>query len=84
MFAAVDDCVSSPCGIHKCMNKLNGYECLCTGGFTGQHCEISPDFCKNNNCQNGATCMNGGANYTCQCPYGFSGTLCGTKAGYTF
>ncbi|XP_053382454.1 uncharacterized protein LOC123540032 [Mercenaria mercenaria] len=77
---AVNECTSSPCGTHKCINKLGSYECLCSGGFTGRQCQIQPDYCENNNCKNGATCVNGTGNYTCQCPYGYSGRLCEIKA----
>ena len=81
---AINECMSSPCGSHKCINKRGDYECLCSGGFSGKQCELPPDYCKNNNCKNGATCVNGMGNYTCNCPYGYRGDLCEIKAGINF
>lgn len=50
-------------------------------GYSGVHCEKTPDFCQVNECQNGASCINGMDNYTCSCAYGFKGQLCEAKAG---
>ncbi|XP_060568379.1 uncharacterized protein LOC132726983 [Ruditapes philippinarum] len=77
---AINECTSSPCGSHKCINKRGDYECLCSGGFSGKQCQLAPDYCKNNNCKNGATCINGTGNYTCKCPYGYRGDMCEIKA----
>ncbi|XP_069122162.1 uncharacterized protein [Argopecten irradians] len=72
----VDECDSSPCGGHFCENLLNGYRCECKGGYTGDNCEIAPDYCVNHQCENGATCVSGEWNYTCTCASNFKGALC--------
>lgn len=32
----LDDCASSPCDYGKCIDKINGYECTCEPGYTGE------------------------------------------------
>lgn len=40
----LDDCKSNPCDYGKCIDKINGYECACEPGYTGQLLfEIHPD-----------------------------------------
>ncbi|XP_069121729.1 LOW QUALITY PROTEIN: sushi, von Willebrand factor type A, EGF and pentraxin domain-containing protein 1-like [Argopecten irradians] len=73
---AVDECASNPCGVHECENLLNTYNCTCIGGYTGRHCDIPPDFCLDNACQNGAVCQNQDWNYTCQCVGDYKGEFC--------
>ena len=37
----MDECNSLPCqNGGQCVDKINGYDCLCEAGFTGQNCEI--------------------------------------------
>ncbi|PAA90322.1 hypothetical protein BOX15_Mlig031842g2 [Macrostomum lignano] len=61
--------------------------CLCTAGYTGEHCKSRINFCattsdgtKNskNPCLNGATCSNTDASpwYHCSCAPGYTGTNC--------
>ncbi|KAL5012413.1 hypothetical protein ScPMuIL_010964 [Solemya velum] len=71
-----DECQDEPCGDHVCEDSQSGYVCLCSGGFTGDHCEIAPDYCIGNKCQNGATCKSADINYTCDCLPGYSGEMC--------
>lgn len=79
---AFDDCFSSPCGENsKCENTLSGYVCKCLDGFTGQHCEIPPNYCAKSQCQNGATCTNSLTGYTCDCEEGYKGDFCQLKIG---
>lgn len=32
----IDDCKSKPCDYGKCIDKINGYECVCEPGYTGE------------------------------------------------
>lgn len=32
----LDDCASNPCDYGKCIDKINGYECTCEPGYTGE------------------------------------------------
>ena len=35
----INECVSQPCGNNaSCLDKLNGFQCACLPGFTGQYC----------------------------------------------
>jgi len=36
----VDDCVNEPCGSNgTCADRILGYFCNCSVGYTGTHCE---------------------------------------------
>lgn len=32
----LDDCKSQPCDYGRCIDKINGYECACEPGYTGE------------------------------------------------
>ena len=38
-------------------DEVNGYNCSCAAGFTGQLCETNIDDCVMNPCENEGTCM---------------------------
>lgn len=77
---SVNECESYPCNGHRCLNKANGYLCQCSNGYNGKNCEIKPDYCKQDPCQNGALCENTpDGNYTCTCKDGFKGMRCEKK-----
>ncbi|XP_033728613.1 neurogenic locus notch homolog protein 1-like isoform X2 [Pecten maximus] len=73
---AEDNCDPNPCHGHVCIEDVDGSICRCGGGFTGDLCQIPPDYCLNHECENGATCNNLLTNYTCLCATGFKGHLC--------
>ncbi|XP_050393627.1 neurogenic locus notch homolog protein 1 isoform X2 [Patella vulgata] len=75
---AVNECLSSPCGQHVCINDIDGFKCHCTKGYTGEMCSIAPDYCISNGCMNGATCINDlqYGIFTCNCSQNFTGRLC--------
>uniref|UniRef100_A0A673YMW5 Slit homolog 3 (Drosophila) n=1 Tax=Salmo trutta TaxID=8032 RepID=A0A673YMW5_SALTR len=57
---------------------LNGSTCYCTcpPGYEGLQCEVNPDDCEDNDCENNSTCVDSINNYTCFCPPNFIGDLC--------
>ncbi|XP_078342465.1 uncharacterized protein LOC144628269 isoform X2 [Oculina patagonica] len=75
---AVDHCFSSPClNNGTCHNSLHGYQCSCSDGFTGTHCEEEIDYCAlNNTCTAGQICISRIGSHDCVCPEGFYGKYC--------
>ncbi|XP_078383686.1 uncharacterized protein LOC144666194 isoform X4 [Oculina patagonica] len=73
---------ASVCSPNPCQNggscSINGhsFDCSCTKGFKGKHCEIN-NPCIPNPCNNGGTCLLGEeGNYVCRCPTAFAGASC--------
>jgi hypothetical protein len=64
-----DECLNNG----TCKNAKENYECDCSRGYEGDHCETNIDECAENECENGSTCMDGVDGYTCLCPAGFKG-----------
>ncbi|XP_038939693.1 sushi, nidogen and EGF-like domain-containing protein 1 isoform X1 [Rattus norvegicus] len=75
----VDECQSQPC-LHKgsCQDLIAGYQCLCSPGYEGVHCELETDECQAQPCRNGGSCRDLPGAFICQCPEGFVGTHCET------
>ncbi|CAF3578872.1 unnamed protein product [Adineta steineri] len=70
-------CESSPCLKGLCVNKLNGYDCICpSSSYTGVHCEIQINKCSSNPCLSGGTCIDGLENFMCICPAWYAGLTC--------
>jgi hypothetical protein len=36
----IDECASSPCINGECVDKVNGYTCVCDAGWTGTLCDV--------------------------------------------
>ncbi|CAF0904049.1 unnamed protein product, partial [Adineta ricciae] len=73
-------CDSSPCLKGLCVNKLNGYDCICpSSSYTGVHCEIQVNKCSSNHCMNGGTCIDGLDNFMCICPPWYAGLTCSER-----
>ncbi|XP_022095362.1 uncharacterized protein LOC110981781 [Acanthaster planci] len=75
-----NDCLPNPCVNGQCVDRVNAYECDCTGtDFQGTNCETRINDCPATNpCLNGGTCVDGTnpGEFICQCAVGFAGTLC--------
>ena len=88
----IDDCDPNPCqNGGTCQDKIAGFICncpeeiagrvcdvFCPFGHRGDFCEISPQYCDPNPCNNDGICtVNANlAGYTCSCLPGFTGTTC--------
>lgn len=73
----IDECFSVQCVDGKqCFDLINGYECRCPTGFTGNLCLENINDCATNPCQHGGSCIDGIGNFTCLCPPGFTGRNC--------
>ncbi|XP_060578403.1 sushi, nidogen and EGF-like domain-containing protein 1 [Ruditapes philippinarum] len=70
-------CSSQQCNGHTCILGVNQeIQCNCSNGWSGQTCEIPPNYCGDNVCMNNASCVNQYFWYNCTCPQYYSGLLC--------
>uniref|UniRef100_A0A8C6KMY4 Slit homolog 3 (Drosophila) n=1 Tax=Nothobranchius furzeri TaxID=105023 RepID=A0A8C6KMY4_NOTFU len=76
----INACVSAPCynggTCHIQPGQEDLFSCVCPPGFEGKRCEMNPDDCEDNDCENNSTCVDGINNYTCVCPPNYTGDLC--------
>lgn len=77
----VDECASSPCYEGLCIDKVNGYQCICPYGREGKQCQIHTSVCLSNPCSSGGTCSvnDDEEGYSCSCIGGFAGDHCETN-----
>ncbi|XP_062607291.1 uncharacterized protein LOC134269086, partial [Saccostrea cucullata] len=72
----VNQCIPNPCNGHPCIDLVGNYRCSCNDSFTGETCEVPPDYCIIAPCQNGGVCQNGNNTYTCTCSGSYKGANC--------
>uniref|UniRef100_UPI0037E70201 von Willebrand factor D and EGF domain-containing protein n=1 Tax=Semicossyphus pulcher TaxID=241346 RepID=UPI0037E70201 len=75
----VDECLSAPCAVGKCINTANGYRCECPAGLRGKTCLEDINECEKKPCYPGVQCFNNFGSYGCgPCPQGMlgNGTTC--------
>jgi Golgi apparatus protein 1 len=77
----VDDCAVNRCqNGGSCVDKVNGFKCICPAGFTGPLCQTDIDDCQTDNpCLNGGSCADLVNSFRCLCVPGFTGSLCQTN-----
>lgn len=59
-----------------------GYQCDCSKGWYGKHCEVAVQTCEYKPCQHGGTCMDTIHGYKCSCPAGYTGSECQTTVNH--
>ncbi|XP_073318213.1 von Willebrand factor D and EGF domain-containing protein [Pagrus major] len=79
----VDECLSAPCSVGKCINTASGYRCECPAGLRGITCLEDINECERQPCFQGVQCFNSFGSYGCgPCPKGMMGN--GTTCTGTF
>lgn len=81
----IDPCLSSPCqNKGKCKRFLNGFNCTCPAGFTGEICDSiqEPNKCSPSPCLNGGQCKNTNQTFRCFCARGYYGNRCEFGCGF--
>lgn len=63
----------------SCVNKLNGFKCICSAGYNGDRCQRNINDCDKNLCLNGGTCIDYINSFKCLCVPGYMGSLCQTN-----
>ena len=75
-----DDCVGANCSEMyyntRCVDRDNGFDCVCNLGYTGEDCDVRIDYCVNVSCSSNGVCVNSIYGYDCSCNTGFAGVLC--------
>uniref|UniRef100_A0A8C5MXY6 von Willebrand factor D and EGF domains n=1 Tax=Leptobrachium leishanense TaxID=445787 RepID=A0A8C5MXY6_9ANUR len=70
----LDECLSNPCGLGMCVDKINSYHCECPIGLKGETCQEEIDECLSTPCFPTVSCTNTFGSYTCGlCPQGYEG-----------
>jgi hypothetical protein len=95
----VNESLSNPCMKGTCIDLVNGFQCICSGGFTGDQsinqsinqsilgvtCNEDIPECGSSPCLNGGTCVKPVPNaFVCVCPPGVAGAFCDIVTYATF
>ncbi|KAK7881367.1 hypothetical protein WMY93_029776 [Mugilogobius chulae] len=71
---------SNPCVHGQCVPTTTspGYQCNCSPGWGGVHCDQDINECSSSPCQNGGTCVDQLNGFSCTCTSQWTGPLCQT------
>uniref|UniRef100_A0A3Q4I624 Crumbs cell polarity complex component 1 n=1 Tax=Neolamprologus brichardi TaxID=32507 RepID=A0A3Q4I624_NEOBR len=73
-------CYPNPClNGGECQDLFNAYNCSCSEGWAGRHCDFFLDTCASNPCVHG-NCSVAGWSYECTCELGYTGANCEEEA----
>uniref|UniRef100_A0A8C9TVS4 Delta-like protein n=1 Tax=Scleropages formosus TaxID=113540 RepID=A0A8C9TVS4_SCLFO len=84
----INDCESNPCrNGGTCIDRVSVYQCICSDGWEGVHCETSElscalffflwvSQCDEATCNNGGTCYDEVDTFKCICSPGWEGATC--------
>ena len=66
------------------MDGVNGFNCSCDPGFTGELCKTIIDDCVGIGCSGNGECLDGVHSFTCECSPGYTGPLCDIEGLYNW
>ena len=72
---AWQECAAARCGRYGHCSSLDQPSCICSVGFSGEHCDVDVNECEPQNPCPGA-CTNTSGSFSCECPVGFAGIHC--------
>lgn len=76
-FADINFCENNLCrNSGTCIQRKDGYDCICQTDFTGKYCELSIRKCDQQPCQNGGLCIDLPNDFNCSCINKWKGKTC--------
>ncbi len=72
----INYCDSNPCqNGAMCINKMDGFECVCLAEYDGFLCQHDRDSCTFSPCGMNGNCIDTLTEYMCDCHIGYTGRL---------
>ena len=72
----IDDCTPDPCRNGRCVDRVDGYTCVCQPQYVGVNCAHHVCDESTSPCLNGGTCFVTDNKARCKCLPAFAGDLC--------